>query len=514
LRVSPVALSTQALYLEGAHRVADRMDPRPEWVDQILKDWEATLDALSRMDRTWLAARLDAFTKYELFSAVLADAGYDWHDVPQRSDLFWELALLNQNYHEFTNPDSMFDQLEAAGALKHRVVPRVEPGNEPEPFVPKTGTRAEARARFIKAHQNVPGLAMSWTEARDLIRNRYRAIGTPFATQFGPWEAIMEHSENDYFQVVHAVRNRLSRDYKEGRFDSLTRYIMENDLLPQGIEADNAASDLYRTVSRYYALAHPRLGYADGANILVPRQANRRDTWQLVADHCEIIRYTGLCPDLEKMRPWIENAQAMFCSSAPYIETPLEALVIREHAATVLTSAGQLDEARHLLEIPRVQRLCLRDQPRLHARFIAVQGEIDRKSGDLKRASRRLHAAYRYQVANRCHGQLINYTLPALAKCATSRNDALAWLSSAAIMLGSASEAPVDALRIALLRYRVAGPTASDTDIDNDFELIRRRRDELPTLRHCAVLDRIITHWKAWVAGEMLAGQDDPFWGL
>ena len=83
---------------------------------------------------------------------MLRQCGAGWAKLPKLRQLFSELALVDHSYHDFGNPDSVFHRLEAAGALAHRVGPRVEPGQEPEPFVPETTTRARARARFIRSH--------------------------------------------------------------------------------------------------------------------------------------------------------------------------------------------------------------------------------------------------------------------------------------------------------------------------------------------------------------------------
>ena len=142
-RVDAMVIDTQRLYLEAARRYVASLDTPPPWMPRMLRDWDDTLTAWERLDHSWLAERLDAFAKFELFSAVMREAGHDWQSLPQRRDLFCELALLNQSYHEFCNPASVFAQLESAGLLQHRVGPQILPGTEPEPFVPETGTRRE-----------------------------------------------------------------------------------------------------------------------------------------------------------------------------------------------------------------------------------------------------------------------------------------------------------------------------------------------------------------------------------
>jgi hypothetical protein len=105
-----------------------------------------------------------------------------------RRELFDELALLDQGYHDFCDPDSLFARLQRGGQLEHRVGPRIEPGSEPEPFVPETGTRARARARFIREHAPGNGLRMDWSCVQDVPGSRLRRLCDPLAADYGPWE--------------------------------------------------------------------------------------------------------------------------------------------------------------------------------------------------------------------------------------------------------------------------------------------------------------------------------------
>jgi hypothetical protein len=167
LRIDPLIVQTQRLYLEGARRYATRLKNPPAWIPRILCDWEDTLNAYARLDRAWLARRLDAFAKYELYSAVLRESGSSWRQLARDDRLFCELALLDQNYHEFCNPQSVFSKLEARGLVQHRVAQQVVPGEEAEPYVPHTATRARARARFIVAQSGHKGLVIDWSWLHD-----------------------------------------------------------------------------------------------------------------------------------------------------------------------------------------------------------------------------------------------------------------------------------------------------------------------------------------------------------
>lgn len=185
-RVHPQVIAIQRVYLAACERFVRSRSDLPEWVPRLIDDWRATLEALERLDLDWLAARLDAFAKYRLYTEVLRQRGTSWARLPRLRHLFHELALLDQSYHEFCNPHSVFRRLELAGALAHRVGPRVEPGQEADPFVPETTTRARARARFIRAHVGKLRI-VDWSWAGDLQTGERWSLFEPFAREFAPW---------------------------------------------------------------------------------------------------------------------------------------------------------------------------------------------------------------------------------------------------------------------------------------------------------------------------------------
>lgn len=188
LHIDPLVMTTQRIYLDASHRFVNQLKTVPAWVPILLRDWEATLLAYERLDREWLAARLDAFAKYEFYSGVLTSAGESWRTLPGQSHLFAELALLNHSYHSFAVEDSVFRQLEMQGLLQHRVGPPIVPGDEPDPFVPETSTRARARARFIREHSGQDQFVMDWSCVIDRRAQRIARLDDPFAQDFSPWQ--------------------------------------------------------------------------------------------------------------------------------------------------------------------------------------------------------------------------------------------------------------------------------------------------------------------------------------
>jgi hypothetical protein len=206
LSIHPLVLETQRLYLEAARRYLDRLGEGPVEPRMWLADWQATLDAFERMDRRWLSSRLDAFAKYECYSAVLHEAGSSWQDLPARRDLFHELALLDHSYHEFCSPQSLFRKLEDAGLLDHRVKPPLPAGTEPDPFIPDTRTRARARARFLRDHNAAPDLRMDWSCVNNQRTGESRHILDPFAEDYTPPSNPLRPTQSPSSLLASAAR--------------------------------------------------------------------------------------------------------------------------------------------------------------------------------------------------------------------------------------------------------------------------------------------------------------------
>jgi hypothetical protein len=182
--VDPDVVRIQRIYLEAAHRFARQLRRPPEWIPRALDDWRQTLDALESMNLSWLAERLDAFAKYQFFSAVISEHSLRWRDAVRKRELMHQLALLNQSYHAFCDENSVFRMLEQSGLVQHRVSQLVQPGSEAEPFVPDTGTRADARARFIRQHAGQSTYVLDWSFAATPRFDRFLNLSGPFDTEF------------------------------------------------------------------------------------------------------------------------------------------------------------------------------------------------------------------------------------------------------------------------------------------------------------------------------------------
>jgi proteasome accessory factor A len=182
-RIDPLVCRIQDVYLAAADRYVAKTANAPAWMTQVLAIWETTLAALRRNDTEWLGRRLDPWIKHRVFSTCLEERGCSWDELPNCETLASTLAVLNQNYHEFCNPASVFTQLEAQGELTHRVVPLSLPGGEAEPFVPDVATRGRARARWIKEHSGRQDVFGDWMRLEDRTSQQKWLLDDPRSSE-------------------------------------------------------------------------------------------------------------------------------------------------------------------------------------------------------------------------------------------------------------------------------------------------------------------------------------------
>lgn len=505
LQIQPLVLRTQRLYLQAARRVAAAMEAPPAWIQRTLADWQRTLLAYEHLDRTWLARHLDAFAKYDFYSAVLADRGCSWAGLRRQTALFRELALLDQSYHELCRDDSVFSQLETAGMLDHRVGSRLEPGQEPEPYVPEVATRARTRARFIRDHRHSSDLELDWSCIHDRRQLRYIRLDDPFAEALGEWIPISKArraaSRGPAEECLLAeVVNLVDR----GHFTE-AQTLQQHAEMFCGLEGIETTSALLRLRAWFRA----RSGSLDGESLLRDVYRDRPTTLRGIADYCGVYRFTGLCPDWFAMQPWIERGQALLARGVSH-EDIEDAAAFREHAGLALARHGRTNHALVLLQPALAEPAWQRTSLRLQAQLLAALGETYRRKGLVIEARSALERAQRIQLEHTWLGQLAYSTWPSLAKLEADPADGLVWLARAR-PLQQRGQDRVGLATTLLLESRLANGAREMEDNKNQ---VLELRNALPALRQCPVLTRILDHWDAWTAPDDLDRQREDFWGL
>ncbi len=506
LRIHPLVIDTQRLYLDAARRVAAQMEPLPIWIPRLLDYWEQTLAAYERRDWSWLAQRLDAFVKHQFYSAVLEQQNCGWDALPQHSRLFEELALLDQNYHEFSNPNSAFAQLEQSGLLDHRVGPKIEPGQEVEPYIPDVTTRAKPRAHVIRNHRQCPGFEVDWSWIKDKRQQRMLRLEDPFATGWDHWVALPKSARSlESALSEQSLLAEVERLQSLGRFEqamSLLSHLTMLHEIQMAVECDE--------LLRRRAHIGARCGSTHGPTLLRRLYPEAPTTLRAVNDHCYVHRFAGLRPNLTAMRPWIDWGQAMLQAGGPAVADIEQMAIFREHAAIALTRHGQTDEA--LLVLSPALEAPVRESTSfgVQAQLLATLGETYRRQGHTNVAREVLHEAMSIQIARNETGNLVCYTWPSLAKSEEDPVEGRRWLERAKAM----QQRHHDRLALAatlLLEARLAGhgPVAEQNKTH-----VLALQDELSALRQCPLMARIIEHWDTWTQHEPADCENEDFWGL
>jgi hypothetical protein len=466
-----------------------------------LTAWDETLSAFERLDRGWLAPRLDAFAKYEFFTAMLGEMGIRWEQLPGNSDAFHELALLDQSYHEFCNPKSVFTRLERAGLLKHRVHPRIEPGSEPDPYVPATTTRAQARSRFIRDHRDQRYLVVDWSWVHDAVAMKSLLLRRPHARRFSSWR-------EDYNPLPARVARGSDpftlalRECDQGAYESARQRLLEWEQRIRGTGAE-LPIDAVRCLARIDARSGDERALVR-MNSVYARPDMTVPTLGMAADYCGLFRSLDLPPDMARMQPWIERGDSLLASQPDAAQSNL-AWLFKEHVAHAWIRNGHPDRARQLLK-PAFPIDAL--QLHVQARVSCSLGEAYRLLGNVPRARQFLERARRIQLEHRLHGDLVDFTLPSLAKCETSPVQALALLKLAKDLQAMAHNQVGYAVTL-LLEARIR---RDPRQADSVRSSVQQLCATYPVLSRSRIIHNVLNRWSDWIGGAELT--PDPFWGL
>lgn len=498
LAIDPQVIRVQRKYLEGARRYVDLLPGGPpEWVPRTLHDWEQTLAALERMDRPWLSQRLDAFAKYEFYTAMLAENGKTWRELPAAQGLFSELALLDHSYHEFSNPRSVFRRLERSNLLAHRVAEYVAPGQEPEPFVPETTTRAKLRAEFIKNNAQRGSFVVDWSYIEDVLERRSVRISDPFARELEPWQTHgAPAAANPLF--TPPAPNPASVVYQEAlqRYDR-GEYELAHTLLSRPESQAAAVDPSHRErLLQLKVWVASRRGQVDADPLLEQLYAGRSLSISALSDYCCAARFRGLVPHAAMDR-WIPQGLSLLAGTDQVSFDPHGAPAFRDHAAAHWRAQGRYEDARGLLERACEPSRLRSAQGRSQARLLATLADICRVLGARDQATDLLRRAMEIQEASRYEGDLAEFTLLGMARLAEPQEWAMVHLDNAKQRLRRLSHF-MGLARVLLLEARVSGDARIAAENRERFVALRQ---QLPALAQCPRATLVLDQWDAWQSG-------------
>jgi tetratricopeptide (TPR) repeat protein len=187
-----------------------------------------------------------------------------------------------------------------------------------------------------------------------------------------------------------------------------------------------------------------------------------------------------------------------------------DAAVFCDHAVVALARHGRTQQALALLRSGLAEPVWQRTSTRLQAQLLAAWGETYRRSGQIAEARRMLERALRMQREHEWFGQLAYSTWPSLAKLEERPADGLAWLEQAK-QYQQRGRDRVGLVGTLLLESRLANGARNVQDHQTQ---VLELRNQLPALRQCPVLTRIMDHWDAWIAPDDHNRRREDFWGL
>jgi len=446
-----------------------------------------------------------------LFTQMLAGNGYDWNDLPRVPNLFEELALLDQNYHEFSNPQSVFHSLEQEKLLNHRVADLLMPGKEPEPYVPDTATRARARAIFIREHAGDKNFVVDWGWIADVAKGKRSWISQPFAQAYDPWKT--DAPDIAFFETTlrrplrsspHLLEQRMEEEYQRGAYYVAHEHlVLLERLLRRRLQTDHPH------LSRYRAWLQSRRGYIDGTQYLDELYRDQPVNLSIASDYVFVYRFRGLSIPPE-VQPWIERGRLLLDQADAAGEDSGEMLTFREHLGHVLLHEEKYIEALKILEPIWRWRRELCGELRIQGRALATLGNAYRITGRRRKACTCLNRAEHILDEHGFSGDLADMALAGLAKLALSSEEAIDRLTCAKRIqkeLGS----PIGLARSLLIEARRCSNVRRANNCKNELIEIR---NSIPGLQNCRLLERILANWRQWISEPSAGSETDNYWGV
>ncbi|MEY2409048.1 MAG: proteasome accessory factor [Verrucomicrobiota bacterium] len=443
---------------------------------------------------------LGAVETLRKFETSRSELGLAWEEVDNVLQLRAELCELEVRFSRL-GPKGIFHALDRAGFLQHAVPEVTLASIEEATETPPARGRAGVRGALIRKLQGHGRYTADWSGVSDLA-GRWINLSDPFPAGTPDWQP----SFGEDTAGLHPARQlleRIERQYDSGEYEAAWSAL--NTL--RQIRRQLPRPVMERTL-QLTAWVQSRRGQPAEALQALDELAggNSRDL-EKVNDVISTLRFNGLVARPELMLPWVQQADELLAQSP---EPPLSLrLAIPGHKAALLARTGSLAEARGMLVHAFTIGSTHNPQSRVLARNLCDLAELHRRLGDERSAEDCLERAGLIQISNRYEGDFAEFNLPRRARMIAGRAMAKSLLNQARLIQRRLGHR-VGMVKTVLLQARLF-PSLWHNQRRKRILLAWHR--DLPMLRDCPLMNRIMAHWEDWVSGVRGEGDED-FWGM
>jgi proteasome accessory factor A len=427
--------------------------------------------------------------------------GLRWDQAAEILALRAQLCEIDLRYAQIS-PSGLYAELEPH--LRHRLLGESEV-NEARVQAPN-GTRAKFRGEQVRSHAGQRGCAAEWQGVWD-DKGMFMDLGDPLV-QDPQWKPVPVERTARPSPVTEAALL-----YEQGDYPAA--YARASRILTRFNGATDLPSDDRRQLLRVLAWTRARTGELDaalaGLDILAVESNSPEPPLWLINDYIGVYRKSSLAPDGTRFWELIGQGERRLETRSPPREVRAQLL---GHKGFALVRQGRIVEAINALRMSYADAAS--GPVRVRARSLADLADAHRRMGDTDMALQTLAQAealhWRHGLAN----DLADHSLPVRAKLTPDRRTAYKLLCKAA-RTQSRSKSNVALARTLLLQARLVVRQCRCAKLRDD---LARLRTDVPSLRQCPVLGKVLDHWQAWTHNDadpsaaQAGTANDPFWGV
>lgn len=554
------AVQIQRAYLQAAR--ANLSAPwMPHWAPRVIERWASILDLIESGAPGSVARHLDWAIKFQLFVRHARDRGFSpeavdawdsdldqipvgrigghFHLLPQDAPRILQHAttqrLLINPCPLFQAPDSkwdqlaevlnlrlqlleidtrfsnvsaggIFNQLDAAGVLEHRLPEVCEEGIVRALGEAPEDTRAAVRSRAIRHLSRRKSGKKFLADWHRIVREDHRLeMSMPDPIDCRPrWRRLPKSGANPASAMPrrHRVPEPTSMIDEVVAAYQKAKFVQALELAQRLVEfarrrfATSAAGSPGYRAMRYLAWCSARLGLRDPTDLLDAIHHNPAESSEAVGDYLFIYRMMGFTPH-EKIESWVQVATSFLLGNRMCAE-------IAEPLGSYYLARGDLERARYYLA-----PLISLSEPLRGTRARAALADVYRRSGD-PGAARGVLRQMKLHRAAQVVGIVAHDVLPADAKLETS-SEQRRNLLQLAYSLHERMNCLSGMIRVSVLKARCCG---SHNEAQSLKDLIVRQSSALPMIERCPKYQSILSQWDKWTLDDSPNESGDFWWSM